>query len=92
MKKYKCTVHWNDESKIQIYEVFDNQYLLPQLENYGIPINYDCREGVCASCQAFLLKGKVIDQYGEEKTEQDTEIIKTCVCYPQSDIEIKLFD
>ena len=38
------------------------------------------------------VNGKVLDQYGELKTENETSNIKPCVCYPQSDLEIALLD
>lgn len=92
MKIFKCTVHWADESIVKIYDVYEDQLLLPQLENYNVPIPSDCREGICGVCQVEFLKGKVFDQYGEIKTPEDSPLIKPCVCYPQSDLEIKLLD
>lgn len=92
MKTFKCIVHWADESEVKTYEVVEDQLLLPQLENYNVPINSDCREGICGACQVELISGVVLDQYGELKTAAETKVIKPCVCYPQSNLEIKLFD
>ena len=91
MKTFKCIVHTEDDEIIEI-NVVEDQLLLPQLENNNIAINNDCRDGVCGACTVNLIKGQVLDQYGELKTESDSKTIKPCVCYPQSDLEIQLLD
>lgn len=92
MKIFKCIVYKNDGSIYGTYDLQEDQLILPQLENYGVQINYDCREGICGACEMYLLRGKILDQYGEEKDTTDSELIKVCVCYPQSDLELKLID
>lgn len=92
MKTFKCIIHSNNDDEIFEINVVEDQLLLPQLENNNIEINNDCRDGVCGACTVKLINGKVLDQYGELKTEIDTSTIKPCVCYPQSDLEIALLD
>ena len=93
MNIYQCKVLLSDDpGDSVIITVKEDELLLPQLEDNNVPINYDCREGICGACESYLIKGKVITQTGQE-IEGGSEIkFKPCISYPQSDLEIQLID
>ncbi len=92
MQIYKCIVHYPNDEEIKEVNLTDDQFILPQLENLNIPIGSDCREGVCACCQVKLIKGNVMDHNGEMIDSKKQEMIKACIVYPKSDLEIQLLD
>jgi len=63
--------------------------LLDSLEAQEIQAPYSCRAGYCGTCKVRLLDGKV--NYIDEGMVdlQDDEIL-TCICVPQTHIEIEI--
>ena len=93
MNTYQCKVILSDDPNDSvIITVKEDALLLAQLEDNNVPINYDCREGICGACESYLLKGKVITQSGQEIAGGEDVKIKPCISYPQSDLEIQLID
>ena len=93
MKTFQCKVLLSDDPGDSVtITVQEDQLLLPQLEDNNVPINYDCREGICGACESYLLTGKVITQSGQEITGGTEIKIKPCISYPQSDLTIQLID
>lgn len=93
MNEYKCKVLLSDDPSDSVeINVKEDQLLLPQLEDNNIPINYDCREGICGACESYLLVGKVITQTGQEISGGKEVKIKPCISYPQSNLTIQLID
>lgn len=65
--------------------------LLEVLENYNIPINYQCRSGYCGSCRAILIHGHI--QYYKEPIASSmihTNEILTCCCFLIEDIILQI--
>ena len=93
MKTFQCKVLLSDDaSDSVIITVKEDELLLPQLEDNNVPINYDCREGICGACESYLLDGKIITHSGQEVSAGTDVKIKPCISYPQSDLTIQLID
>ena len=93
MNTYQCKVILSDDPNDSvIITVKEDALLLAQLEDNNVPINYDCREGICGACESYLLAGKVITQSGQEINGGCDVKIKPCITYPQSDLVIQLID
>ena len=63
--------------------------LLDTLEQQGIPIEYQCREGYCGSCRVKLVAGEV--QYLTEPLAfvADSNIL-ICCCRSKGDVVIEI--
>jgi ring-1,2-phenylacetyl-CoA epoxidase subunit PaaE len=57
---------------------------------HGIPLPYSCKAGICGTCVAKCVKGKIIMSRDEVLTEKDIDsgLILTCVGYAVTDVEI----
>lgn len=58
----------------------------------GIALPYSCKGGVCSSCVAKCVKGRVKMSKNEVLTEKDLEagLVLTCVGYAETDLELEL--
>jgi len=56
----------------------------------GIPLPYSCKAGICSTCAAQCVRGKIIMSNNEVLTGKDIEkgMILTCTGYAVTDIEI----
>ncbi len=68
-----------------------NESLLSAMENAGIKAPSLCRVGTCGFCKSILLEGK-LKQIGANLTnaEENNNYIHPCVCYPESNIVLRL--
>ena len=88
---WKVTVQ--HEGKSQILTVAEDCSILSAAKDAGIDLPYDCEMGVCLTCPAKVLEGKV-DSTG---TTLDDSVVErgyalTCTTYPRSDIVIRSID
>jgi len=60
----------------------------------GIALPYSCKGGVCSTCVARCVKGRVKMSKNEVLTEKDLEagLVLTCVGYAETDVELELGD
>lgn len=66
--------------------VDENLTLLEGIEEYGLEVPYSCRAGVCITCAAKVLAGKV--DPGEAAITDDLKeqgYVLTCSAFPMSD-------
>jgi len=58
----------------------------------GIALPYSCKGGVCSTCVAKCVKGRVRMSKNEVLTEKDLEagLVLTCVGYAETDVELEL--
>jgi len=72
----------------------DGANLLDSGIDQGMDLPYSCRDGVCATCKAKLLEGKVdMDiTHGLESKEIENGFILTCQAHPISDQVVVDFD
>ena len=80
----------NINGKNETLYVFGDEYILSELEDYNILINYNCRQGHCGSCIMQLLEGDVIHK--ECLVPLSEGEILACQAKPISDIKITLKD
>ena len=60
----------------------------------GMDLPYSCRSGVCATCRARVLEGKVrLDRnFALERSELDAGFVLTCQAHPLSERVVLSFD
>ena len=60
----------------------------------GIALPYSCKGGVCSTCVARCVKGRVKMSKNEVLTEKDLAagLVLTCVGYAETDVELELGD
>ncbi|WP_440863406.1 class I ribonucleotide reductase maintenance protein YfaE [Symbiopectobacterium purcellii] len=63
--------------------------LLDVLEQYRVPVEYQCRSGYCGACRLRLVKGRVAYRQAPLACLQQDEILPCC-CMPVNDIELEL--
>ena len=88
---WKVTVQ--HDGKEQVLTVPEDCSILDAAKGAGIDLPYDCEMGVCLTCPAKVLSGKV-DSTG---TTLDDSVIErgyalTCTTYPRSDMVIRSID
>jgi len=68
-----------------------DETLLAAMENASIKAPSLCRVGTCGYCKSILLEGK-LKQIGANLThaEENNDYIHPCVCYPESNIVLRL--
>ena len=91
MASWKVTVQ--HEGKESVLTVAEDCSILTAAKDAGIDLPYDCEMGVCLTCPAKVLAGKV-DSTG---TTLDDSVVEkgyalTCTTYPRSDITIRSID
>ena len=84
------------EGERYVVPVDEDQTLLEGIEEYGLDVPYSCRAGVCITCAAKLLKGKVeLSDAALADDLVDAGYVLTCSGYPKSDgilLEMGHFD
>ncbi|MFT4061786.1 MAG: phenylacetate-CoA oxygenase/reductase subunit PaaK [Edaphocola sp.] len=75
-----------DGSTVSLTMPYDGESILDAAMRNGADLPYACKGGVCATCRAKLLKGKVhMDvAYGLEPEELAAGFILTCQSHPRS--------
>lgn len=79
------------QGKTQTLSVPDNQTILSAAQDAGIDLPFSCSAGVCTTCAAKILSGKV-DQaqgMGVSPELQAEGYALLCVSYPRSDIHLE---
>jgi ferredoxin len=89
--KHKVTLQF--EGKETIMEVREDETILNAARDNGIELPHDCELGVCLTCPAKVVSGKV-DQSGGTLDDSVMEqgYALTCVSCPRSDVVIKAID
>ncbi|MGZ3787848.1 MAG: 2Fe-2S iron-sulfur cluster-binding protein [Bacteriovorax sp.] len=86
MPKFKITLV-SPSGTEKIIECADNQYILDAAESAGLDLPCSCRAGVCSTCTAKMLLGKVNNSeqtyLSEDQVKQGFVLI--CVAYPLAD-------
>jgi len=68
----------------------NQQVILEQLEQQGIPIKYSCRAGICGLCRIRLESGEVTPL--RKGAIKNNGMILACSCIPKSNIRLKKYD
>jgi ferredoxin len=66
--------------------------LLASLERAGIAVESACRSGECSACRAKVTQGNVYQppKTGLRESDRTHGYVHMCVCYPLSDVSLKL--
>ena len=68
----------------------EGETLLEVLESKNIPMEYQCRQGYCGSCQVTLVEGQV-EYNGEPPLAFIPDgCVLPCCCQPRSDLTVAL--
>ncbi len=83
-----CAVTIKVDGKTSQFSLpFGTQSILDAALAKGAPLPYACKGGVCCTCKAKLLEGKVgmAVNYGLEPEELERGFVLSCQSYPESD-------
>ena len=72
-----------------------NVSVLDACLNGGVAVRYNCRSGECGECMARLVSGRVKELPGADPaiftdSHRRDGMILSCLCYPESDLEISV--
>ena len=84
---YSITI--NDD---HIFEIDEDKTILESLEQNGIYVDHQCRNGKCMSCMADLISGsiKLIRDTPIKKDRSKGEFILSCISKPTSNLKISI--
>ena len=80
----------NIDGKTESLFVYGEKYILAELEDHNILINYNCRQGHCGRCILKLVNGDV--EHNDHLIEISRNELLACRAKPTSDIKISLRD
>lgn len=89
--KHKLTIQ--HEGKETTIECAENVSVLTAAKDAGIELPHDCELGVCLTCPAKVISGKV-DHSGStlEDSVAEQGYALTCCTFPRSDVTIRSID
>jgi ferredoxin len=84
------TVEFHDQGNVQTVEVPEDKYILKAALDAGIELPNSCNAGVCTTCAAKIIEGKVDQSEGmglglEIQAEGYTLL---CIAYPRSNLKL----
>jgi ferredoxin len=85
------TVEIYHQGQNHTIQVAESQTILDAAQNAGIDLPFSCSAGVCTTCAAQILSGKVeqSDGMGVSPELQAEGYALLCVAYPRSDIKLE---
>ncbi|OIP69584.1 MAG: ferredoxin [Oscillatoriales cyanobacterium CG2_30_40_61] len=84
------TVEFHDQGNIQTVEVPEDKQILQAALDAGIKLPNSCNAGVCTTCAAKIIEGKV-DQsegMGLGLEIQAEGYVLLCIAYPRSNLKL----
>ncbi|MBD0337105.1 MAG: 2Fe-2S iron-sulfur cluster binding domain-containing protein [Cyanobacteria bacterium Co-bin13] len=86
---YSVEIH--HQGTTQTLTVAEDQTILAAAQAAGLELPYSCSAGVCTTCAAQLLEGKVdqTDGMGVSPELQAEGYALLCVAYPRSDLKLE---
>lgn len=88
-QKYNVVIE--NEGKEHTLQVSSNYNILDAALDAGLELTHDCKLGVCLTCPAKLLSGKVDQSEGTlDQSVIDQGYTLMCIAKPQSDVRIKI--
>ncbi len=88
-KTYTVEIYHQGETKV--IQVPKDQHILKTAEELGLDLPNSCNAGVCTTCAAKILSGKVDQSEGmglSPELQQEGYAL-LCVSYPRSDLKIE---
>ncbi len=91
MTSYKIKFINEEEGKVDVIQVADDQYILDAANDHDIKLPFSCRAGACCTCVGRLESGSVqqADQSFLDEAQLRDRYILMCMAYPTSDCIIK---
>ncbi|XP_057783247.1 ferredoxin C 1, chloroplastic [Salvia miltiorrhiza] len=89
LSAYKVVIEQGD--KLTELEIDEDETILSRALDMGLDVPHDCKLGVCMTCPAKLVSGKVDQSEGmlsDDVIERGYAL--TCAAYPRSDCHIKI--
>ncbi|HBB32951.1 MAG TPA: ferredoxin [Cyanobacteria bacterium UBA8803] len=85
------TIEINHQGTTHTIEVPEDRQILKVADEAGIKLPNSCNAGVCTTCAAQLLEGKVeqSDGMGLSPELQAEGYVLLCVAYPRSNLKIE---
>jgi ring-1,2-phenylacetyl-CoA epoxidase subunit PaaE len=73
---------------------YESESILDAALKHGADLPYACKGGVCTTCKARLLEGKVVMDvnWGLEQDEVEKGFVLTCQSHPQTETVVLDFD
>jgi stearoyl-CoA 9-desaturase NADPH oxidoreductase len=68
----------------------DGKSILVSGEEAGLDLPYGCRMGICHTCTARLVKGRLRDLRSGDIDECEGEMVRTCIHAPEGPVEVEL--
>lgn len=88
-RAYKVTIEHGEESRV--VEMEGDENILERALEEGLDVPHDCKLGVCMTCPARLVSGKVDQSDGmlsDDVVAQGYALL--CAAYPRSDCTIRV--
>lgn len=83
----------NFNGRTETLEVAEDQTILEVALEQGIELSHDCKMGVCMTCPAKLVSGRVDQTAGMlDEDVQEKGYALLCVAQPQSDCEVQTIE
>lgn len=85
------TVEIHHQGTCTTLTVPEDQLILDAAQEAGLDLPFSCSAGVCTTCAALVLEGKVdqTDGMGVSPALQAEGYALLCVAYPRSDLKIE---
>lgn len=79
-----CQATWQGEGGTASFPIHLGEMVLPAAERAGLVLPYSCRGGVCGSCRALALRGRLAMRRNEVLSPKDVEqgYFLTCTALP----------
>lgn len=88
---YKVDINFN--GRTETLEVAEDQTILEVALEQGIELSHDCKMGVCMTCPAKLVSGRVDQTAGMlDEDVQEKGYALLCVAQPQSDCTVQTIE
>ena len=84
------TVEFHDQGNVQTVEVPEDKHILQAALDAGIKLPNSCNAGVCTTCAAKIIEGKVdqTEGMGLSLDLQAEGYVLLCIAYPRSNLKL----
>ncbi|HEY9866924.1 MAG TPA: 2Fe-2S iron-sulfur cluster-binding protein [Candidatus Obscuribacterales bacterium] len=84
------TVEFHNQGNIQTVEVPEDKQILQAALDAGIKLPNSCNAGVCTTCAAKIIEGKVdqTEGMGLSPNLQTEGYVLLCIAYPRSNLKL----
>lgn len=81
-KTYQVMATGSDGQRV-VFQIFGGETILNGALRQGIALPYTCKSGVCFTCLARCIRGRIELRFGDQnRTEGPGALVNTCIGYP----------